>query len=125
MIDIDKVAEEARDVPGVKRVFGEPFQKNGITLIPAARIVGGAGGGSGSGPLAEGEQGVEQASDGGAGFGMAGSPAGAYVIDGQHVRWVPAIDVNRIVFGAQVVAVVLILAIRSIAKARATSRTCP
>ena len=31
---------------------------------------------------------------------------------------VPALDVNRIVFGAQVVAIVLILAVRSVSRAR-------
>jgi len=34
----------------VKRVFGEPYEKNGVTVIPAARVQGGAGGGGGEGP---------------------------------------------------------------------------
>jgi uncharacterized spore protein YtfJ len=28
-------------------VFGEPYEKDGVTIIPAARIRGGAGGGGG------------------------------------------------------------------------------
>ena len=49
---------------------------------------------------------------------MMGSPAGAYVIKGEDVRWVPALDVNRIVLGGQIVAIVLILAVRPISRAR-------
>ncbi len=41
------VLDEARDVIGVRRVYGEPFQKNGVTVIPAARVMGGAGAGTG------------------------------------------------------------------------------
>ena len=35
------------------------------------------------------------------------------------VRWIPALDVNRVVLGMQVVAIVLLLTIRSIAQGRA------
>jgi hypothetical protein len=49
---------------------------------------------------------------------MTGSPAGAIVIKGDDVRWVPAIDINRIVLGMQIVSIVLILAVRSISRAR-------
>jgi uncharacterized spore protein YtfJ len=111
------VLEEARDVIGVRRVYGEPFQKNGVTVIPAARVMGGAGAGTGTVPASEGET-TSKETGSGTGFGMVGSPAGAYVIKGEDVRWVPALDVNRIVFGAQVVAIVLILAVRSVSRAR-------
>jgi hypothetical protein len=32
-----------RDAVTVKRVFGEPYQKNGVTVIPAAKVMGAAG----------------------------------------------------------------------------------
>jgi uncharacterized spore protein YtfJ len=83
-----------RDVLTVKRVFGEPFQKNGVTVIPAASVVGGGGGGQGENPE---DSGVSRGS--GTGFGLAARPAGAYVIRGDEVRWQPAIDVNRIMVG--------------------------
>ncbi|HEX5504432.1 MAG TPA: hypothetical protein VFW96_17545 [Thermomicrobiales bacterium] len=35
------------------------------------------------------------------------------------MSWQPAVDVNRVILGGQLVAVVLILAIRAIVKARA------
>ena len=31
----------------VHRVFGEPYEKDGATIIPVAKVAGGAGGGSG------------------------------------------------------------------------------
>ena len=41
MAAFTEVLEEARDVIGVRRVYGEPYPKNGVTVIPAARIMGG------------------------------------------------------------------------------------
>lgn len=83
-----------RDAITVKRVFGEPFQKNGVTVIPAASVVGGGGGGQGENPQ---DSGTHRGS--GTGFGLAARPAGAYVIRGDEVSWQPAIDANRIVAG--------------------------
>jgi uncharacterized spore protein YtfJ len=36
---------ETKAAMRVGQVFGEPYEKNGVTIIPAARIFGGAGGG--------------------------------------------------------------------------------
>ena len=41
------------------------------------------------------------------------------MIKGDQVTWLPAIDVNRIVFGAQVVAIIFLFVMRSIVKTRA------
>ena len=38
---------KASDAITVKRVFGEPYEKDGLTIIPAAMIGGGGGGGGG------------------------------------------------------------------------------
>lgn len=111
-MEVEEVIEKARDSLTVKRVFGEPYEKNGVTVIPAASIRGGAGGGSGEGPEGTGK-------GGGGGFGLTARPAGAYVIRGEEVTWQPAVDVNRIVLGAQVVALAALLTVRSITKARA------
>jgi len=106
-----EMIEGARDALTVKRVFGEPYEKNGLTVIPAARIMGGGGGGSGEAPNEEGR-------GEGAGFGIAAKPAGVYVITGDGVRWQPAVDVNRVILGAQVVAVLALLTARAAVKAR-------
>jgi hypothetical protein len=41
------------------------------------------------------------------------------VIRGDDVTWRPAIDVNRVIIGGQVIALVALLVVRSIARARA------
>lgn len=100
--------ERARDVLTVRRVFGDAIERDGVTVIPAAKVRGGGGGGSGSGPNGEG---------GGGGFGVSASPAGAYVIKDGTVRWEPALDLGRTIFMGQIVVIVALLTIRSIVKA--------
>lgn len=117
-MDVQDVISQARDAITVKRVFGDPYEKNGVTVIPAARVQGAAGGGDGESPATDGE-GTGKGS--GSGFGLTARPAGVYVIRGDQVRWRPAVDVNKIILGAQVVAVTALLAVRSVMKRRATS----
>lgn len=114
-MEVQEVLAQARDAMSVKRVFGEPYEKNGVTVIPAARVQGGAGGGGGEGPEGQGR-------GSGSGFGLAARPVGAYLIRGEEVTWRPAIDVNRIMLGAQVVAIVALLTLRAIVKARAKAQ---
>jgi uncharacterized spore protein YtfJ len=89
-MDIEETIAKARDAITVKRVYGAPYERDGVTVIPAAAVGGGGGGGSGEGP----ESGQ---SGGGAGFGLGARPVGAYVISEGRVRWEPAIDVSQIV----------------------------
>jgi uncharacterized spore protein YtfJ len=107
-MDVQQLIDSARDTLTVHRVFGDPYERNGVTVIPVARVQGGGGGGQGDAPEGKGF---------GGGGGMAARPAGLFVLTGDRVRWQPAVDVNRIVLGAQVVAVVALLTWRSVAKA--------
>jgi len=93
--DVNRALEAARETITVKRVFGEAYEQDGVTVIPAAAVAGGGGGGGGEGEDTEGKHG----SGSGGGFGVRARPAGVYVIDGKRVRWRPAIDVNRITLG--------------------------
>jgi hypothetical protein len=81
--------------------------------VAVVRGGGGGGQGEGSGP---GNTGTGSGSGGG--FGIAARPAGVYVIDGQNVHWRPAVDVNRIVLGGQIVAIAALLVLRSIFRRR-------
>ena len=98
---IDELFSKAGETFTVKRVYAEPYERNGMTVIPAAVVKGGSGGGSGHDD--KGQEGE------GGGFGVSGRPAGAYVIADGTVRWRPAIDVNRLVavVGAAVIAYLL------------------
>jgi uncharacterized spore protein YtfJ len=109
-MDPNELLTQARDALTVKRVFGEPYERDGVTLIPAAVIRGGAGGGAGEGRDEEARSG----SGSGGGFGLVAKPAGVYIIEGNQVRWQPAVDVNRIVLGGQIVAIVALLVLRSL-----------
>jgi uncharacterized spore protein YtfJ len=112
-MDPTAVMEQTQDLLTVNRVFGEPYERDGLTIIPAAAIRGGAGGGSGEG----GDDG-ETGQGSGAGFGVRATPAGLVVIRGEEVTWQPALDLNRVIVGGQVVAVVLLLVLRSILRRR-------
>ena len=114
-MDVQEAIAQARDTLTVKRVFGEAYEKNGVTIIPAARVQGGAGGGSGEDPQGQGR-------GSGSGFGVTARPVGAFVLRGDHLSWQPAVDINRIVLGGQAVAIVALLVVRAIIKARAKAR---
>jgi uncharacterized spore protein YtfJ len=117
-VDVQQLLAQARDTITVKRVFGEPIEKNGVTVIPVAKVAGGGGGGGGSSTAEDGGSGS------GGGFGVGATPAGVFVIKGDAVIWQPALDLNRVILGGQIVAIVLLLTIRAIANARAnTGRT--
>jgi hypothetical protein len=79
------------------RVFGVPIHANGATIIPTTSVRGGGGGGGG------------RNEQGGAGFGLKARPVGVYVIRDNKVSWRPAVDVNRVILGGQVVAFLLML----------------
>lgn len=49
---------------------------------------------------------------------MSAGPVGVYVIQGDALRWQPAFDLNRVIAGGQLVAVVALLTVRAVVKAR-------
>jgi uncharacterized spore protein YtfJ len=85
-----------------QHVFAEPIERNGTIYLPAAKVRGGGGGGG------------DAEGNGGAGFGLTAKPAGVYVIRDGDAEWRPAIDINRIILGGQLVAIVALLVLRSI-----------
>ncbi len=83
-MDLDALLQGHRDAVTVRRIYGEPVERDGVTVVAAAAVVGGTGGG-----------GADEG-NGGGGFGLAGRPVGAWVIRDGDVRWRPVVDVNRI-----------------------------
>jgi uncharacterized spore protein YtfJ len=117
---------EVVDGTTAARVFGTPITQGGITVLPAAKVSGGAGGGSGTGPAGAGEAGeaggAGEPGGTGGGVGLSAKPLGVFVIKADKVSWQPAVDVNKIILGAQVVAVVAMFTVRAILKARDRAR---
>jgi uncharacterized spore protein YtfJ len=111
---LESVAELSRNAGIADAVFGAPVDREGVTVIPVARLARGGGGGSGT------EAGA--GTGGGGGFGVTARPVGAFVIRGGKVSWRPALDLNRVIAGGQVVAVVALLMVRSIVRARRRRR---
>jgi uncharacterized spore protein YtfJ len=109
-MDVQQLVEGVRDALTVRRVFGEAYERDGVTVIPVASVQGGGGGGHGEPPEGGGGE--------GGGIGLSARPAGVFTVVGERVRWEPALDINRIILGGQVVAVVALLAARGIVKAR-------
>jgi uncharacterized spore protein YtfJ len=111
MSQIDELLSQATNSLTVKRVYGEPYQSNGVTVIPAASVRGGLGGG-------EGEGSEDTPAGRGGGMGVSARPIGVYQIKGDQVTWIPAVDVSKIVITGQMVAMVALLVIRSIMRRR-------
>jgi uncharacterized spore protein YtfJ len=107
MSQIDEWLVDVREAMNVRRVFADPYQANGVTVIPAASLVGGLGAG-------EGEGNETTPSGRGGGIGLLARPVGAYQIRDDKVTWIPAVDVNRIVLMTHLVAIVALLVVRSI-----------
>lgn len=101
-MNVDEMITSARDAMAAKTVYGEPIERNGTIVIPAAKVRGGGGGGA------------DTEGNGGGGFGLSAKPAGAWVIRGDEVTWQPALDMNRIILGGQIVAIFAFLALRAI-----------
>lgn len=101
---------QAKDVITVRRVYGEPYQENGLTIIPAANVTGGGGGGG------------DTEGNGGVGFGVRALPAGAWVIKDGDAEWRPAFDLNRTILVGQLIAIVALLVTRSVVKTLAKAK---
>jgi uncharacterized spore protein YtfJ len=99
------------------KVFGEPIQRENMTVLPVAAVATGGGGGGGTRPARGEKDAGEEAGEGG-GFGLMAKPAGAFVIKDGTVSWNPALDLNRVILGGQIVAIVAFLVIGGIIRAR-------
>jgi uncharacterized spore protein YtfJ len=100
-MDPEHVLANAQEAITVRRVFGEAIQADGVTIVPVATI-GGGGGGSKSDKEA------------GVGFGMHARAAGVFVVRDGEARWRPAVNVNQVIMGGQLVAITAILALRPV-----------
>jgi uncharacterized spore protein YtfJ len=95
-----------QDALEVRKVFGEAYVLDGVTIIPVATVQGGGGGGGGegTGPGADGS-----GSGSGLGFGVKVRPIGVYEVRDGVVTWRPAVDVMRVILGGQFLGLVALL----------------
>ena len=108
-----ELIEGVRDALSVRQVFGEPVERDGVTVIPAATVMGGGAVAAASSrePSTEARGRAASSQSGfGAGFGGVMWPAGAFEIRDGRVTWRPAIDVTRVLVMALVLAIALVRA---------------
>jgi uncharacterized spore protein YtfJ len=86
MPDVDELLGGAQDAMTVKRVYGDPVEGEGVTLVPGAVVIGGGGGGG------------DNEGNGGGGFGLGARPIGAWVIRDGDATWKPAVDMSVLAF---------------------------
>jgi uncharacterized spore protein YtfJ len=96
-VDLDALLQGHRDAINVRRVYGDPVERDGVTVVPAASVFGGTGGGG------------DNEGDGGGGLGLIGRPVGAWVIRDGEATWKPVVDVNRMAVFAFLLGLVLLL----------------
>ena len=96
-----EVLAGAQATMSADRVFGTPFETEGATILPVAAI----GGGGGGGHKGDRESGV--------GFGLRTRAAGIYVIKDGKATWRPAVNVNLVIAGGQLVAIAGLLTLRA------------
>jgi hypothetical protein len=87
-------------------VFSDPYERDGVTVLPVASVIGGGGGGGD----AEGAAGT--------GYGVLARPIGAYVIRNGEVEWRPAIDRTVLIVTAGAVAIAGLRLLRALAERR-------
>ena len=111
-MDVENLLAKVSDNLSVRRAFGAAYEKDGLLIIPVAMVAGGGGGGT-SGPrhrdsaarpdpLTAPDAAAQESgrADAGGGFGGVVLPAGAYVVKGDQVRWVPAVDATIVVLAS-------------------------
>ena len=116
-MDVENLLVKVSDNLSVRRAFGTAYEKDGMLIIPVAIVAGGGGGGTSrtrrgnsaarpGSPLEDSPVAADIAPqdsglmDAGGGFGGLVLPSGAYVVKGDQVRWVPAIDTTIVVLAS-------------------------
>jgi uncharacterized spore protein YtfJ len=89
----EKLAERLGAAAQAAHVFGEPVERDGVTVIPVATARWGLGGGGGKRGLAGRQEGM------GGGGGVIVQPAGYIEIRGGESRYRPIVD-SKLVIGA-------------------------
>ncbi len=94
---------QVHDRASVKTVFGEPFQVNGRTIIPIAKVQYGFGFGVGRSKEKEKEE-EESGEGGGGGAGVSIRPIAVLEITGQETKVKPVMDVTRLALAGMLLA---------------------
>jgi len=101
-MDPQLVLQRVEEAMTPRRVFGDPVHVDGVTVLPVATVGGGGGGGQ------------KEQGDSGVGFGLGAQPAGVFVISNGEAKWRPALNLNRVILGGQIVGLAAIVTFGSL-----------
>jgi uncharacterized spore protein YtfJ len=99
-MDAGNLLEKLSDNLSVRRAFGAAYERDGTLIIPVALVVGGGGGGTARTEHGDPASQDPGRGDAGGGFGGLILPSGVYVVKGDQVRWVPAVDATIVVLAS-------------------------
>jgi uncharacterized spore protein YtfJ len=105
-MDVKELLGRVSDHLSVGRAFGPAYEKDGTLVIPVALVAGGGGGGGSESasdvatPTNVSDANHSPTTGSGGGFGGVVLPVGAYVVSGERVRWMPAVNVTLIALAA-------------------------
>ena len=119
-MDVKELLGKVADHISVGRAFGPAYERDGHLIIPVALVAGGGGGGGSDASeqeatLADDSAKGNPVTGSGGGFGGVVMPVGVYVVNGDRVRWLPAVNVTLIALAALGV-------LRVVASSRTTGR---
>jgi uncharacterized spore protein YtfJ len=103
-MEVQETISKAQEAITARRVYGEPYERDGVVVIPAAAVSGGGGGGAGENPTS--------GPGAGGGFGLHARPVGAFVIEDGKVRWESTLDINRLIGQVLLFALAAVLLLR-------------
>lgn len=98
----------------VSTVIGEPVTVGERVVIPVVEVAYAGGGGGGSGQMLRTDH--AEGGGGGGGGGVRVRPLGCWVVGPLEARWLPALDVNRIVMIGGAITLMTLLTIRALLK---------
>jgi uncharacterized spore protein YtfJ len=120
---LGKLAEAIGGSASAKAVFGEPVERDGVTVIPVARVRYGFGAGSGRGGGRrrgrKGDEGDEEQSGSGGGGGLQASPIGYIELQDGRARFVRVDNRARLLSMVALPLAVLALGVVAAALSRA------
>ncbi|NVB82732.1 MAG: sporulation protein [Kofleriaceae bacterium] len=111
---VEKIADVIGRSAEARLVYGEPIVRDGITIVPVARIRFGLGGGGGR--KAGDKEGAATGQGQGGGGGLVATPAGVLIIRGGDVSYRPIRDTQRLSVLVLAVGVGVAFVLRGLAK---------
>jgi uncharacterized spore protein YtfJ len=116
-MDLGQIGNLLTQIQGSARVttaVGEPVQVGDRVIIPVAEVAYGGGGGGGTTT----ESTAEENRGSGGGGGVRIRPLGCWSIGPDGERWIPALDVTRLLMVGGAVAIAVLWLLRGLARRR-------